>query len=82
MQTRTDVLDQTREVMASIFGMDESDLPDDVSQKTCSRWDSLYHMTLLLALEDHFGTTFAMDEMPEMTSLPKIVEVLEQHGVA
>lgn len=82
MQARTELVDQTREVMASIFGMDESDLPDDVSQKTCSRWDSLHHMTLLLALEDQFGTSFSMDEMPEMTSLPKIVSVLEQHGVA
>lgn len=80
MQTDTELTEEVREIMASTFGMDPSELPDDVSQSTCSRWSSLYHMTLLLALEDRFGVSFSMDEMPEMTSLPKIVAVLKRHG--
>jgi acyl carrier protein len=75
-----ELVDEIREVMASTFGMDESELSDDVSQETCDRWSSLYHITLIIALEERFNTTFSMDEMPEMTSLPKIRAILEAHG--
>lgn len=71
------VVDQVREVMASVFGMDESEINDDIAQKNCGRWSSLYHMTLLVALEDRFNTTFSMEEMPNMVSLAEIVSVLE-----
>ena len=81
MHANAELTDAVREIMASTFDLDEGEIPDDVSQETLSRWTSLYHVTLLLALEERFGTSFSMDEMPEMTSLPKIVSILEQHGV-
>jgi len=73
-----ELTDEVRGVMASTFGMDERELPDDVSQSTLSRWSSLYHVTLLIALEEHFGTSFSMDDMPRMTSLHEIVAVLQR----
>lgn len=76
-----ELTDTVREIMADTFGVDEAELPGDVSQQTYARWSSLYHMTLIIALEEHFSTAFSMEEMPEMTSVSKIVSVLEQHGV-
>ena len=49
-----------REVIADTFGVSESDLPDEVSQDNFSRWTSLYHMTLLIALEDRFACSFSL----------------------
>ena len=72
---------RVRELMASTFAMDATELADDVSQDTCARWTSLYHMTLLVVLEDEFGVNFTMDEMTAMTSLPKIVSTLQNHSV-
>jgi acyl carrier protein len=71
---------QVRDIMATTFGVDESDLPEDVQQASDSRWTSLYHMTLLVALEDHFDVSFSMEEMPELTSIPRIFQALERHG--
>jgi acyl carrier protein len=73
--------DRVREVLAAALQMDESELADDVSQETCGQWTSLYHMMLLVALEDQFGVTFSMDEMTSMTSLPRIVAVLKDHAI-
>lgn len=81
MNGSSELTDEVRELMANTFGVDESELPDDVSQETLHRWTSLYHMTLLLALEERFSINFSMEEMPEMTSLPKIVATLERYGV-
>lgn len=80
MGNDTELVAQVREIMATTFGVDESELPHDVQQGSFARWTSLYHMTLLMALEEHFGVSFSMEEMPEMTSIPRIVAVLDRHG--
>lgn len=73
--------EQVREIIATTFLMDAAELPDDVSQANCGRWSSLYHMMLILALEEQFGLTLSTNEMTSMTSLAAIVGVLNHHGV-
>jgi acyl carrier protein len=75
------LVDRVRELMATTFLMDASELSDDTSQQTCGRWTSLYHMMLLVVLEEQLEVSFSIDEMTAMTSLPKIVAVLKTHGV-
>lgn len=77
----TTVTETVRELMATTFDMPEQDISDDISQETCARWTSLNHMMLLVALEEQFEVTFAMDEMSKMTSLAKIVATLQRYGV-
>jgi acyl carrier protein len=71
-----------RDVMAEVFDVDEADIPDDASPENFPKWTSLEHLTLLVALEARFGTSFSINEMGSMTSLPQIVAVLGQHKVA
>lgn len=81
MQVDAELRSQVRDIMADTLNIDESELPEDISQQSYSRWTSLYQMTLLMALEEHFGVTFSMNEMSAMTSLSKIVELLRQREV-
>jgi acyl carrier protein len=81
MHANEALADEVREVMATVFGVAESELPPNVAQESYSRWSSLYHMTLLVSLEDRFATSLSMDEMLSMTSLSASVTVLEGHGV-
>ena len=71
---------QVREVIASSLLMDEDELPPEASQETCERWTSLYHLTVLLNLEERFGVALSMEQMLEMTSESAIVAVLEARG--
>ena len=50
--------------------------------KTFEGWDSVHHFTLILALEEALGVSFAPEDIPEMTSVGKIKAVLSrrQHG--
>jgi acyl carrier protein len=82
MHDKTALERNVRQVMADVFNVDESELPDDVSPDSFSQWTSLEHLTLLLALEARFGTTFSINEMGSMTSLDQIVAVLSHHGAA
>ncbi len=76
MSAFLDLVNDVREVMATTFGVDASDLPGDVTASNFPLWTSLAHVTLILALEEHFSVSFAMDEMPGMTSVDGIVTVL------
>jgi len=66
--------------MAETFGVDESEIPEDVNQNDYSPWTSLAHLTLLVALEEKFGVSFSTTEMTVMNSLSSVVEVLRKHG--
>ena len=79
MPTQAELIEQVRAIMAGSFGMDETDLPNDVSQQTCRRWSSLQHMTLMVSVEETFGVRLSMNDMVAMKSLPQIVSTLERH---
>ena len=79
MPTQTQFTEKVRALMAVSFGMDETDLPDDVSQQTCRRWKSLQHMTLMVSIEEAFGVHLSMNDMAAMKSLPQIVTTLERY---
>ena len=68
-----------RDVLADIFGVDINEIGDDFSQQTCRRWTSLQHMTLMVALEEHFGVHLSMADMTTMKSLREIVSTLANY---
>ena len=74
-----DIMEQAREIIAATLGLEVVAVPDDASPATLPVWDSLHHLTLIVALEDQFKTTYSSDEIPEMNSLDAITRVTAQH---
>ncbi len=79
MNSTLTVADQVREVLATVFGLDLASVPTSTSMSDLAAWDSLYHFTLVAALEDHFGITYTSDEIPTMTSVAAIVRTTATH---
>lgn len=50
-------------------------IPDDVE-----KWDSLGHINMVNALQGEFGIEFEIDEIMEMATVSKIIEILAVHG--
>jgi acyl carrier protein len=44
-------------------------------------WDSVGHMALVAELEDRFGIVLETDDMIDMSSYAKALEILRRHGV-
>ena len=73
MQTAGTNLDERlRAVCASVFNVDASLLSDDASPETIPEWDSLSHLTLVLAIEAEFGVAFDADEIPTLNSFARL----------
>ena len=68
-------------IFERVFGIDAADFSPDTVPEDVLRWDSLGHMTLVMDLEDAFGIHFEVDEITEMSSGRKILEILKAKGV-
>ena len=46
-----------------------------------AQWDSVAHMALVAELEDRFNIEFETDDIVDMSSFAKSIEILRRYGV-
>lgn len=64
------------DVMATVLGVEAGSIGPGSDMDTVPAWDSLRHMTLVLALEDEFGVQIPDEDAGSITSYPLIRLVL------
>ena len=63
------------EILKDLFELDTVDA--SCSQENCEKWDSMGQLNLVVELESEFDVTLEPEEIAEMTSVAKIVEILK-----
>lgn len=71
-----------KQLVASALGVSVGRIGDDAARGGLRGWDSIGHVNLIAALEDHFAVKLDDAELLRMTSLPEIEAVLRAKGVA
>jgi acyl carrier protein len=66
-----------RSVLADVFGLAPEDIDTDTSKDTVDGWDSVQHLTVVLALEEEFGVQFDDEESVSLVTFPLIVAIVE-----
>lgn len=66
--------DKVLNIMREVF--EDETVSTGVSQKNCSRWDSLHHLTLASELEEAFDIELEPEEIAEMTDFARVVAML------
>ena len=67
-------------VMAAVFNQPVEEVSESMSLGRTPSWDSLRHMTLVLALEDEFQMTFEVEQIMAMTNISCILQALKERG--
>ena len=67
-------------VFSEVFDLPAEHFGDDTAPATVNGWTSARHVELVVALEERFDCMFDPDEVPELTSLQRIEEILTRHG--
>jgi acyl carrier protein len=75
------IADRVAALFEKTFGIEANEFRPEIVPEDVLRWDSLGHMTLVMDLEETFGVHFEVDEITEMSSGQKILELLEAKGV-
>lgn len=73
--------DRVAAIFEKVFGIEAGEFSLKTVPEDLLRWDSLGHMNLVMDLEDAFNIHFEVDEITEMSSGGKIIEVLKAKGV-
>ena len=76
-----DVRDKILAVMATVFEMDEVNIPENAAPGLIDEWDSLRHMTLVMALEEEFSIRFTDSEMADFLNLEIIQNIISSKVV-
>ena len=69
-----DLQQRIRGVMGAVFEVDPAGIADDAGPGVIEKWDSLRHMSLVLALEEEFGVRFPDDAIEQLISF-KLIEL-------
>ena len=67
-----------KQVIATVLSVDPVSINSETSMDTVPEWDSLHHITLILALEDEFKVSIPDEDASNITSYPLIKLVMEE----
>jgi acyl carrier protein len=63
-------------ILAEVFGLDPDEIGPGTSKETVENWDSLGHLTLVMALEDEFDIQLDDEETGAIVTFPLITAVV------
>ncbi len=67
--------EQILKIMEEVFEMNIQDFPGSINQEQLDNWDSLRHLNLIVELEEAFEVSYEPEEIAEMTSIEKILDI-------
>lgn len=69
-----------RDIFADTLEISCEEVTPDLSTESAETWDSFRHLQLILSIEDEYGVQFDPQKIPELTTVAKVQEALEQKG--
>jgi acyl carrier protein len=72
--------ERLEEIFRTVLSDPELVLTKDSSAATIPAWDSLSHITLMVAIEQEFGIRFRGNELAEMANIGELEEFLLATG--
>ncbi len=66
-------------IMAESLGVDRSIIVDELQYNSIPEWDSVAHMALVAEIEDAFDIMLDTDDIIDMSSPKKALEIIEKY---
>ncbi len=67
-------------IFIRLFDVKHEQLPT-LEYQSIETWDSVGHMSLIVSLEEAFGTVFEIDDILDFSSYSKGIEILRKYSV-
>jgi len=74
-------IERYRNIFIKVFAVDEQILQKDFKYQSHPNWDSLGHMTLVAAIESEFAISMDMDDVIDLESYEKGIEILAKYNI-
>lgn len=70
--------ERVKKLMAQLFELAPEQIPDDAALGALKGWDSLGHISLMMAVEQEFGVSLTTEAMRHALTLPAVVDFVAQ----
>jgi acyl carrier protein len=70
------------EAFAEALNIDLATVNDDLKYQSIPQWDSISHMVLISTVEEKFNVSIETDDVIDMSSVGKAIEILKKYNVA
>lgn len=78
VESKNLVLNKVMAVATDVFEVPQSSLGPSSSPDTIETWDSLHHLSFVVALEQEFNVQFSPEEIEQLLSIELTVALLEE----
>ena len=68
-------------VLADVFNLKPDQIEPELTKEDVGSWDSLKQLDLVLSLVREYGVSLAIEDIAQLISVAKIIEVLKQKGI-
>jgi len=74
--------DKLKSVFAEVLGISSTCNFEELAYGSTQGWDSIAHMALIAAIEEKFDIMLPTDDVVDMSSFSKAMEIVSKHGVS
>lgn len=67
-----------KDIMSDVFEIKRSSIYNEIRKFEFDKWDSLGHINLIVALEEHFDLMFDPEEIVKIESITDIEEAIKR----
>jgi acyl carrier protein len=72
------VIDDLTTVFEEVFDQKNLTVTNETTSNDIDGWDSMSHVTMLMAVEDHFGIEFKPYEIANLVNVGALVSLIEK----
>ena len=73
----TDTFDKLTDVFRDVFDDEELTVTRETTASDVPAWDSLMHVTLIVAVEKSFGVRFKSSDVASLQNVGELVDLIE-----
>ena len=67
------------DILSIVFNINVKKITKKTNKTNIANWDSLRHMTLIIALEDEFNIKFDEQDISKITNIDSIKKIISKH---
>lgn len=74
-------MDKYKKIFQESLNINDKDFTENLNYNDIPEWDSIGHMTLIAALEEHYNISIETDDIVDFSSFNKGKEILRKYKV-
>ena len=74
-------LEKYKSLLAEVSDTDVANVKEDFSKETVDNWDSIHQLNIIAVLEETFDVMLDPEDIVELTSNEKGIEILKKYDV-